>query len=123
MARKAEIECSAEKLGALVEQYFAECEENSRKPTAPGLCFALGISVSKFLKIIGSDGEYRRRGHARVLEMAQLRLIDDIEQRTDSMSVSRSKLPVYSIGRDLKQGGVTVKIELGGMKKGDEPFE
>ena len=121
MARKAEFELSSEELSAAVERYFLDCEENSRKPTAPGLCFKLGISVSKFLRIIGSDAA-ERSGHAKVLQMAQLRLIDDIEQRTDSMSVSRAKQPIYTLSREKAESGVTVKIELGGMKKGDEPF-
>jgi hypothetical protein len=123
MAKKAEFEISDRELSAVVEHYFSECEENSRKPTAPGLCVALGISLSKFQRVIGSTAA-KRSGHARVLEMAQLRLIDDIEQRTDSMSVSRAKQPIYTLGSlsSEKSGGITVKVELRGLKRGDEPF-
>ena len=122
MARKADFECSAAELGAAVERYFADCEENARKPTMPGLCFALDISVNKFLKVLSGTAS-KRGGYCKVLEMAQLRIIDDIEQRTDSMSVSRAKQAVYTVSRDAPAaGGVTVKIELGGLKKGEEPF-
>lgn len=122
MARKADFDCNAKELSQLVEGYFRDCEENSRKPTAPGLCFALGISIYKFRRALTSDAA-KRSGHAGVLEMARLRLIDDIEQRTDSMSVSRAKLPIYALDSAAESGGVTVKLELRGMKKGDEPFE
>ncbi len=121
MARKSEFDCGEKELAARVERYFEDCEENSRKPTAPGLCCALGISVAKFKRALTSEAA-KRSGHARVLEMARLRLIDDIEQRTDSMSVSRAKLPIYALERESETGGVTVKIELRGMKPDDEPF-
>lgn len=121
MANKAQFDCSEKELASKVERYFGDCEENSRKPTAPGLCCALGISVAKFKRALTSETA-KRSGHAKVLEMARLRLIDDIEQRTDSMSVSRAKLPIYTLDRESEQSGVTVKIELRGMKPGDEPF-
>lgn len=122
MTKKVEFDCSAEKLTEKVEHYFTDCDENSRKPTAPGLCFSLGITVEKFMNIINGVGKSQSE-HAKILKMAQLRLIDDIEQRTDSMSVSRAKLPVYSLRGGEAEGGVTVKLALGGMKKGDEPFD
>ncbi len=122
ITRKARFECTPSELAHKVERYFSDCEENSRKPTAPGLCVALGISVSDFRKVLAGASP-RYLPYARVLEAAQLRIIDDIEQRTDSMSVSRAKLPVYSIGNEAKGGGVSVKIELRGMKKGEEPFK
>ena len=120
MAQKSIFKCSAEELKALVEQYFIECEENSRKPTAPGLCVRLGITVTKFIGIVGGKncGAY-----ARVLQMAQLRLIDDIEQRTDSMSVSRAKLPVYTLSQSGEESGVTINLVLGGIAKGEKPFD
>ncbi len=114
--------CTPEELALKAERYFSDCEENSRKPTAPGLCVALGISISDFRKALAGASP-RYLPYSRVLEAAQLRIIDDIEQRTDSMSVSRAKLPVYSLGNETHEGGIKVKIELRGMKKGEEPFK
>ncbi len=120
MAKKKDLGSSPEEVRELVEQYFAECGENSRKPTAAGLCVRLGITVDKFMSILGGKD---RGGYAKILKMAQLRLIDDIEQRTDSMSVSRSKLPVYMLDQGGEAGGVTVKVMLRGIGKGEKPFD
>ncbi len=120
MAKKNVFGRSTEEIEEQVEQYFAECEENSRKPTAAGLCVRLGVTVNEFMSILsGRD----KAGYAKALRMAQLRLIDDIEQRTDSMSVSRAKLPVYTLDQSGEAGGVTVKIVLGGIGKGEKPFD
>lgn len=121
MAKKNELKYTPEEIEKLVEQYFAECAENARKPTAAGLCVRLGITVKRFLSLLGGkDGDES----VRALRMAQLRLIDDIEQRTDSMSVSRAKLPVYTLDRGGDAGGgVTVKVVLRGVGKGEKPFD
>ena len=123
---------TAAEVERLCNEYFDECDEAGKKYSVPGLCMKLDLIPKQYEQILrlytSDDKEVREECqliHAKKLYNAHLRICDDLEQRTDTMSLFRSKQSIYcgytdkqesSAGNDIK---VTVKLE--GMPKGVNP--
>ena len=108
-----------ERLEERCNSYFADCTERDRKPTRPGLCLWLDISEDTFKNYERGEGGYKRLSPP--IKKAMQRIQDDLEQRTDTMSLFRLKQPCYGGYTDKPSndsGQLNVNITFGGGDAG-----
>lgn len=132
MARPMDFPYSAAELEKRVDEYFDKCADKKRKPTVHGLCLALEITPYKYekiLKTLRSGEKYKefQLAHARIVQRAQMRLCDELQQLKDPMSIFQLKQPVYANFKDKPEteinNNIKVTVQLEGMKKGENPFK
>lgn len=117
-----------------IDTYFNDCEETGKKPTVPGLCLRLGITVKQYAGLLqaynaNSNEEAEREGrkslqlkHLVRLERARMRMTDILENDTSAMAMFRLKQKLYGGYSDKTQeegnNAVNVSINLKGLPKG-----
>lgn len=132
MAKRKDFFISAPKVGQLCDEYFAECDAAGAKYTVPGLCMKLELMPKQYeqiLRLYTSDDKEARDElqlvHAKQLYRAHLKICDDLEQRTDTMSLFRSKQSIYCGYTDKQDNAgnndIKVTVKLEGMPKGVNP--
>lgn len=132
MARPADFAYPSATLQSKVDAYFADCEKRKRVPSVPGLCYKLDITTRKYHRIIKaaeSDEKYAgyQREHAKILQRAQLRMCDELEQSNQPMAMFKLKQPIYANYKDRPEtevnNDIKVTVKLDGMGKGENPFK
>ena len=113
-----------------IDTYFDDCAEAGKKPTVPGLCLRLGITVRQYTLLLQAyNDETEREGrrslqlkHLAQLERAKMRMTDLLENDTSSMAMLRLKQSIYGgySGRAQEEdnGTVNVAIKLKGLPEG-----
>jgi hypothetical protein len=104
-----------EQLEERCNSYFTDCEERERKPTRPGLILWLDMSDDTLRNYEDGKGGYK--GLSEPIKKAMRRIQDDLEQRTDTMSLFRLKQPCYGGYTDKPSndsGQLNVNITFGG---------
>lgn len=96
---------TAPDLDAACAEYFADCDEQGRNPTKPGLLLWLGVTEATWRAWAeGVDG-YKR--HPAICQKALLEMRDRLEQRKDTAAIFLLKQQDY--------GGYTDRAELAGQ--------
>ena len=112
-----ELTYTPEELERQCQLYFSSCEEGGRKCTKPGLILYLNITEGAFNAWLNNERDRYTR-LSQVLIKAMLRIRDDLEQRSDSMSLFRLKQPCYGGYADRPAenggGGISVTVTFGG---------
>lgn len=110
---------TGEELERLCGSYFAQCGEEGKKYTRPGLILHLGISEEIFDAWAGNaGGKYPEA--SLVLKKAILQMRDDLEQRSDTMSLFRLKQSCYGgyTDRPVEDTGKEIRISVSFGAKG-----
>ena len=107
-------------LKAKCDKYFDDCANHlpkPRKPTRPGLCLALGVTVEQLAMMEAGKVAYGQFVK-KAIEEALLRIRDDLEQRIDNMAIFSLKQAHYG-GYSDKQtetgGGLTIQVQVTGV--------
>lgn len=106
-----------ETLAERCDEYFNRCEADGKRPTRPGLCLWLDLSIDTLRRYEEGKGRYGELAGA--VKKAMLRMQDALEQREDSKSIFLLKQPCYGGYSDRpgddKGGNVQVNITFGGQ--------
>lgn len=106
-----------EALDEQCDAYFDDCQASGKRPTRPGLCLWLDMSVDTLNRYEEGKGRYGEL--AGPVKKAMLRIQDALEQRDDSKSIFLLKQPCYGGYSDRpgedKGGSVQVNITFGGQ--------
>ena len=116
---------TGEELERLCGSYFAQCAEEGKKYTRPGLILHLGISEEDFDAWVGNTGGKYPEASA-VLKKAILQMRDDLEQRSDTMSLFRLKQSCYGgyTDKPVENAGKEIRISVSfGSKRGKAAAE
>ena len=115
------------KMQERIDGYFESCTETGRLPTIPGLCLALGITMSQYRKLLFNTDEEEapQPKHLLALENARARICDVLEQRSDTASVFKLKQREYAGYADRPDGrrgeAIEIKITLAGVDEDINP--
>ena len=105
------------KMQERIDGYFESCTEKGRLPTIPGLCLALGITMSQYRKLLFNTDEEEtpQPKHLLALENA----------RSDTASVFKLKQREYAGYADRPDGrrgeAIEIKITLAGVDEDINP--
>lgn len=136
MPTKPDFPYSLKEMEDRVEGYLQSCKDSKRSPTIPGLCLALDITQARCRALIKAynalDGDEARQDrkslqirHLRILDSARMRICDELEQRTDTMTLFRLKQPEYAGYKDKEDAtsreAININVKLDGLHKGHNP--
>lgn len=115
--KKTNIRYTPEQIGEFSKDYFAQCEDEGKKPTIEGLAGFMDITSDILLSWLNakSDDEMLYSPETiEILKKAQDRMVDIIQQSSDSMSVFRLKQPRYGGYNDklIGEGSGNIKVEF-----------
>ncbi len=130
-----------------ISQYFQECDEAGKYYSEAGLCYAIGIPLSRYRYLMEIAYNYTRVtqginkykqdikdesiqwGHLEVLAREVLRIAEQLAQRTDKMALAQvrnASLGGYeerpAQARQQPDGPLKIEVELKGGKRGVDPF-
>jgi hypothetical protein len=136
MANRNEVEkifdYTAEELKRRIDDYFDLCDGKTRKATYHGLIEKLDIIEPDYERIIKyvltgecEDGKVMQRDHSKLIYKSLLRLLDALQQRTDTNAIFilKQKFFGFSDKLDANLGEVKITIGLTGMKAGEDAFK
>ena len=115
--KKTNIRYTPEQIDEFSKGYFAECEDEGKKPTIEGLAGFMDITSDTLLSWLNAKSENEKLYDPKVIEIlkkAQDRMVDIIQQSSDTMSVFRLKQPRYGGYNDklIGEGNGNIKVEF-----------
>lgn len=133
---KPDFEYTPTEMQRRIDEYFETCSAKHKKPTWPGLCLALEITTARATALIkaynaNSNDEAAREGkkhlqlkHLKRFEIARCRLLDELEQHKDVMTIFALKQmwAGYSDRPETNANdAININIKLDGVAKGINP--
>lgn len=106
---------TAPELDKACAEYFAECDDQERRPTLPGLLGYLGVTGKEWR--IWEAGETGYTRFPPICEKALLEMRDRLEQRTDTAAIFLLKQRAYGGYTDRPEpdsaGGIKINVTFG----------
>lgn len=146
MPYKLDFEGSAKDLKALIHQYFEQCDQDKKPYSEAGLCYYLGLPISRYKYLMDCAYRYTQEtqnrsavkcdindesiqwAHVEVLAQEVLRIADQLSSRSDKMALAQvrnARLGGYEDRPAAKAGTaepIKVEMTLKGLQRGVDPF-
>jgi hypothetical protein len=135
MARPMDFPYPAAEMQRRVDEYFAKCKKEKRQLSVEGLALALDVfpeDIARVQRVLTNPDKVEKhegfqRDHSKILRKAMLMIIDELQQRKDTMAIFSLKQPIYGGWKDRPEvevnNDIKVTFKMGGMKKGENPFQ